>query len=290
MKTFRNGVIVGVIIIIGLILWGACSYTVTENSAVIVTHMGKIDYIQSNTGLYFHAPFIESDFKIYTGSRIYDIPTSDVITSDKKSMIADDYVIWRVTDVTKYYQTLGGIQARAEERIEAAVYNATKNTISRMTQDDIIAARGSALTDLITAESNSDIAMYGIVIEKAEIKALDLPDDNKNAVYERMISERNNIAAGYEAQGAASAQKIINETDKQVQITLANANAEAAKIEAEGEAEYMRILSDAYNDEGKAEFYDFMRSLDALDTMKGSNKTIILDKDSMLARIIMGLE
>ena len=106
---------------------------------------------------------------------------------------------------------------------------------------------------IITKESNTDISQYGINIEIAEIKALDLPDDNKAAVYERMISERNNIASGYRAKGQAEAKKIMNETDKQVSITKANAEKEAAKLEAEGEAEYMKILSDAYRNEDKAE-------------------------------------
>jgi len=203
-------------------------------------------------------------------------------------MIADNYVVWSVTNPTKYYQTLGARRGRAEERIEAAVYNATKNTISSMTQDEIIAARGTALTDMITKASNSDISQYGITIELAEIKALDLPDDNKQAVYERMISERNNIAASYTAKGKAEAQKIRNETDKQVTIKTAEAEKEAAKIEAEGEAEYMKILSDAYNDEGKAEFYNYLRSLDSLSSLVGEDKTLILDKSSELAKILYG--
>ena len=157
-----------------------------------------------------------------------------------------------------------------------------------MKQDEIIAARGNMLTEMITKESNSDIFQYGITIEIAEIKALDLPDDNKEAVYERMISERNNIAAGYTAKGESDAQKIRNETDKQVAILTANAEKEAAKLEAEGEAEYMRILSDAYNDEGKAEFYNYLRGLDSLQALAGLNKTIILDKNSEFARILYG--
>ncbi|MBQ2467161.1 MAG: protease modulator HflC, partial [Lachnospiraceae bacterium] len=141
----------------------------------------------------------------------------------------------------------------------------------------------------ITKASNSDISQYGITIELAEIKALDLPDDNKQAVYERMISERNNIAASYTAKGEAEAKKIMNETDKEVSITVANAKAEAAKIEAEGEAEYMRILSDAYNDEGKADFYNFIRGLDSLKALAGEDKTLILDKNSELARLLYGM-
>ncbi|MBO4899576.1 MAG: protease modulator HflC [Lachnospiraceae bacterium] len=290
MKKVSKISIILILVVAALIIFSSATYSVSTNQAAIIVRLGRIQRIEQNTGLHLRTPFVEDVIKIYTGDYLYDIPTSDVITSDKKSMIADDYVIWSVTDPTKYYQTLGAVKGRAEERIEAAVYNATKNTISAMTQDAIIAARGNELTRMITNESNSDIAQYGIVIELAEIKALDLPDDNKEAVYERMISERNNIAAGYTAQGQAEAQKIRNDTDRQVSIITANAEKEAAKLEAEGEAEYMRILSDAYSDEDKAEFYSFLRSLDSLDALAGSNKTLILDKDSELARILYGQE
>ena len=289
MKSLKRLIIALVIFIIGIIVFAASTFIVGVNENAIIVRLGKINRIEASPGLHVKTPFIDSVTKISTKDILYDIPTSDVITSDKKSMIADDYVIWKITDPAKYYQSLGAVKGRAEERIEAAVYNATKNTISSMTQDQIIAARGTTLTDLITKASNSDITQYGIAIEIAEIKALDLPDDNKTAVYERMISERNNIAAGYKAKGDAEAQKIKNETDKQVSITRANAKAEAAKLEAEGEAEYMQILSDAYNEPQKAEFYNFIRGLDSLEAMAGENKTIILDKNSEYAQMLYGL-
>ena len=288
MKKIRNALIIFVLAFAVTIIIGASAYTVRPNEAAMIIRLGKIQSVVTETGMHFHTPFIESVTSVYTGDIMYDIPVSDVITSDKKSMIADNYVIWSVTDPTKYYQTLGAIRGRAEERIEAAVYNATKNTISSMAQDEIIAARGTTLTDMITKEANTDIKQYGIDIELAEIKALDLPDDNKEAVYERMISERNNIAAGYAEKGQAEAQKIRNETDKQVIILKANAEKDAAKIEAEGEAKYMQILSNAYNDEGKAEFYNYLRGLDSLEALAGKNKTLILDKDSEYARILYG--
>lgn len=288
MKIIKRMILAAVVAIVALILIGASTYTVKVNEAAIIIRLGKISAVETQTGIHFHTPFIENVTTVYTGDILYDIPVSDVITSDKKSMIADNYVIWSVDDATKYYQTLGAMRARAEERIEAAVYNAAKNTISSMTQDDIIAARGNTLTSMITNEANSDIRQYGVVIKLAEIKALDLPDDNKEAVYERMISERNNIAAGYAAKGQAEAQKIRNETDKQVSILTANAQKDAAKIEAEGEARYMQILSDAYNDEGKAEFYNYLRGLDSLEALAGKNKTLILDKESEYAKILYG--
>ncbi|MCR5594793.1 MAG: protease modulator HflC [Lachnospiraceae bacterium] len=288
MKKISKISIIVILAVVALIIFMSATFSVSTNQAALIVRLGKIQRVESNTGLHLRTPFVEDVIKVYTGDYLYDIPTSDVITSDKKSMIADDYVIWSVTDPVKYYQTLGAVKGRAEERIEAAVYNATKNTISSMTQENIIAARGNELTRMITNESNTDISQYGVVIELAEIKALDLPDDNKEAVYERMISERNNIAAGYTAQGQADAQKIRNDTDRQVSVITANAEKEAAKLEAEGEAEYMRILSDAYKDEEKAEFYNFLRSMDALDALSGGNKTLILDKESEFARILYG--
>lgn len=286
-KTIKRLIISGVIFLIVLIVMCSSLYHVNTNEYAIVKQLGKIVTIDNTPGLRIKIPFIQSVQKIYAGNHIYDIPTSDVITKDKKSMIADDYVIWKVIDAKKYYQSLGGISGRAEERIDAAVYNATKNVISSMTQDEIIAARGTKLTELITTEANSDIAEYGLAVITAEIKALDLPETNKNAVYERMISERNNIAAGYTAQGNADAQVIRNETDKQVKILTAEADKDAEAIIAEGEAEYMKILSDAYNIPEKAEFYNYIRSLDALKvSLSGGNKTLLLDKSSELAKIL----
>ena len=289
-NTIKKSILIIAAVIVGIILLSGVFYVVHQKEAVVIRQFGKIVNVNTEPGLKVKIPFIQSVQRISLAVRLYDIPASDVITKDKKSMIADDYVIWEVTDPTKYVQALGAVDMRAEERIEAAVYNATKNTISSMTQDDVIAARGEALTSKITSEANSDIGSYGIRVIISEIKALDLPDDNKEAVYQRMISERQNIAASYTAQGNAEAQKIRNETDKSVRILEAEAKKEAEKLEAEGEAEYMAILSEAYNSQEKADFYSFTRSLDALKlSLSGGEKTILLDKDSELARLLYGL-
>ncbi|MBR1476660.1 MAG: protease modulator HflC [Lachnospiraceae bacterium] len=280
------GIIVILAILITLI---NVPFVVHQKEFVVVKQFGRIVSTYDNPGLHAKVPYIQSTQRVSTATILYDIPESDVITKDKKSMIADNYVLWRVTDPTKYIQTLNAIEARANERVEAAVYNATKNVISSMTQDEVIAARGDKLTDMITEQANSDIGGYGISIIQSQIKTLDLPNDNKEAVYQRMISERNNIAESYRATGEAQAQKIRNETDKNTAIMRANAEKQAAQIEAEGEAEYMRILSEAYNDSDKALFYEFTRSLDAVKkSLSGGNKTIILDKNSELARILYG--
>ncbi|MCR4787053.1 MAG: protease modulator HflC [Lachnospiraceae bacterium] len=288
-KSLKRSFIVILIAFLFVVLCGV-PFVVHQKEFVVVKQFGKIVSTYETPGLYAKIPFIQSTQRVSTATILYDLPVSDVITKDKKSMIADNYVLWRVTDPTRYIQTLNAVEARANERVEAAVYNATKNVISSMTQDEVIAARGDLLTDLVTQQANSDIGSYGISIIQSQIKTLDLPDDNKSAVYERMISERNNIAESYRAAGDAQAQKIRNETDRTVKEMTATAEADAAKIEAQGEASYMQILANAYNDPEKAEFYTFLRSLDTLKiSFIGGNKTIILDKDSELVRMLYGI-
>ncbi len=286
----KSGKIIALIlaVLLAAVLYNSL-YTVQPKQYVAVRQFGRIVSVVDEPGLKVKVPFIQNIQRISAATILYDIPASDVITKDKKSMISDNYVLWHVTNPTLYIQTLNAVQARAEERIEAAVYNSLKKILSNMTQDEIIAARGERLTQLITDDANGDILVYGIEIIQSQIKALDLPEDNKAAVFTRMISERENIAAGYTAEGAAEAQKIRNETDRKVTVMTAEAEKEAAAILADGESEYMRILQEAYNTADKADFYNYTRSLDALKaSLAGGNKTIMLDKDSELARILYG--
>ena len=311
--------ILWILVIFALIVLKACMVVTYENQFKLVRRFGKVERVIQSAGISFKIPFIETVDIVPNEVLLYDLPASDVITSDKKTMIVDSYVLWRVTDPLKFAQTLSGSVMNAEGRIDTIVYNATKNTISNMTQDAVILSRDGKMTVTID-ESDSDVtsndmtieeetavveitslteeimnqinnieAQYGIEILTVDVKKLDLPDDNKQAVYTRMISERENIAAQYTAEGEAQAQIIMNTTDKEVAITISNAEAEAEAIRAEGEAEYMRILSDAYSDESKADFYSFVRALDALKaSMQGEDNTIILSEDSPIAGIFYG--
>ncbi len=288
MSKLKNIVLVAAAFIVLLLLINM-PFTVGQREYAAVRQFGRVVRVTGDPGLHVKVPFIQNIQKITSSTQLYDVPASDVITKDKKSMIADNYILWMVKDPLKYIQSLNAIEARAEERIEAAVYNATKNVISSMTQDEVIESRGEKLTELITTQANTDMGGYGIIILQSQIKSLDLPDDNKEAVYERMISERQNIAASYTAQGQAEAQKIRNETDREVTIMKADAEKQAAILVAEGEAEYMAVLSEAYNNEDKAEFYNYIRGLDAVKaSLVGNNKTLILDRDSELADILYG--
>lgn len=309
-----------ILVLAALLLLGNSIVICQENEYKLIRQFGKVQRVVSASGLTFKAPFIQSVDTVPKEILIYDLPASDVITSDKKSMIVDSYVLWRVEDPLKFTQTLANSIYNAENRINAIVYNATKNTVSNMTQDEIIKSRDGKMTitaadageelesnDLILEEKTEVVEIkslteeimdsigdnyqqYGISILAVEVKKLDLPDDNKQAVYTRMISERENIAAQYTAEGASQAQMIQNTTDKEVSIMLSEAHAQAEQLIAEGEAEYMKILSDAYADETRSDFYAFVRSLDAAkESLKGSNeKTLILPADSPIARIFAG--
>lgn len=204
---------------------------------------------------------------------------------DKKNMVCDCFVLWRISDPQLFIQTLNS-RGYAEDRINTTVYNAVKNVISSMEQTEVISGRDGELSEAIREYIGSSMSQYGIDLVSVETKHLDLPSDNKTAVYERMISERNNIAAQYTAEGEAEATMIRTQTDNEVTVKLSEAEAEAQKLIAEGEAEYMRILSAVYGDESRSEFYTFVRALDAAkDSLTGQNKTVILSEDSPMAAI-----
>ena len=260
-----------------------------ENEYSLIRQFGRIDHIVSTAGISFKIPFIQSVDTLPKQTLLYDLSPSDVITSDKKTMICDSYVLWHITDPLKFAQTLNCSITNAESRLDAIVYNSTKNVISSTTQDNVISGRNGVLSQAIIDNIGHSLDQYGIELLAVETKKLDLPADNKDAVYERMISERNNIAATYTAEGSSEAQMIRNSTDKEVTVMLSEAQKNAEILIADGEAEYMRILSEAYADESRQDFYSFVRSLDALKvSMQGDDKTIILSSDSPIARIFYG--
>lgn len=282
--------IAAVVAVLAVAVLGLSSMVVTQkNEYKLVRMFGKVNRVITEEGLTFKIPFVEQTDTLPRQVLLYDLAMSDVITSEKKTMVADLYVLWQIDDPLKFAQSLSGSIDNAQSRIDANVYEALKTVIGSMTQAEVISARDGELSDHIIANVGSAMEEYGIKLVSVETKHLDLPSDNKSAVYERMISERSQIAAQYTADGESQSQIIKNKTDKEVAIMLSDADAKAAAITAEGEAEYMRILSEAYNDADKADFYNFIISLNAAkESLKGDNKTLILDEESPIAQIFLG--
>lgn len=313
-----------VVILLAIIGINETAYTTNENEYSVVKQFGKIVATNNSAGLRFKVPFIQTVNYVSKATQMYDLPASEAITSDKKTMIVDAYVLWEVTDAKLYTSSLNANATTAQARIDVIVYNAIKTTISSMTQEELIASRDTALVINANNDTHEDIEIndmvseedkaaedvkviviserllncvgnqsdqYGIKIKDVKIKVLDLPDENKAAVYNRMITERNNIAAAYKAQGESEAQIIKNTTDAEVSVMLSKAKATADATIAEGEAEYMKILADAYNNEDKADFYIFSLQLDTLkNSVNKGNTTIVLDKNNPIAKIFDGVK
>ncbi len=283
----KSHLIIAAFVLLAAIVVAESSFVVTyPNEYTIIKQFGKIESVRREPGLSFKVPFIQTAETIQNEVLLYDLAVSDVMTKDKKSMIADCFVLWRIEDPYKYTQTLSAQKSNAEFRIDNIVYNSLKNVISSLSQEEVISGRDGQLTQTIMENIGDTLEQYGITLLAVETKSLDLPDENKSAVYERMISERNNIAATYQAEGQEEAKEISNNATAEIIVMQSEADAQAAEIIGKGEAEYMRILSDAYNDPEKADFYLFLRSLDAAKaTMRGDNKTLIINETSPIAQI-----
>ena len=273
------------IVIVAWIIIAQCVVVTYPNQYVAIRQFGEVTRITNVAGLSFKIPFIQTANALPKDIQHYDMPLSDVITQDKKSMVADSFVLWRVDDPLAFIRKASGNVTQAQTFVGNNSYNALKNVIGRLPQTEIISGRDT-LAQQIFRELDNALDEYGLTMVAIETKHLDLPDDNKNAVYDRMISERNNIAAQYTAEGDEEARKIRTETDKTVNIQTSNAIALAADTIAEGESRYMEILSEAYNNSSKAEFYTFVRALEsAKNSLSGDNKTLILGVDSPIAQV-----
>ena len=287
----KNGMIIIVLVLAAVVLAGSC-FTVAENEYACTVRFSKIISTTDQAGLHFKVPFLDTVKYFSRATQLYDIPPSEVLTSDKQNMAVDCYILWSISDPKLFYQTLGSTSV-AEQRLDALTYNELKTVMGTLAQSDIINMEdGSKRNDIygnIASDVNALAKTYGIHVEDVKIKQFDLPESNLNAVYGRMISERNQMAEKYTADGNYEASIIRNDVDKKVNIMVSDAQAEAAKREAEGEQEYMRLLAEAYDSKDKQDFYEFTLALDALkSSLNGSDKTVILDANSDLAKILMG--
>ena len=290
----KKTIIIAVVLLLALVVLGSSMFTVRENEYACTVRFSKIIDTTSEAGLHFKVPFVDSVKYFSKATMLYDIPPSEVLTSDKQNMTVDCYILWSISDPKLFYQTLGTTGV-AEQRLDALTYNELKTVMGTLAQADIINMEdGGKRNDIYTgiASDVDELAkVYGIHVEDVKIKRFDLPDSNLQAVYNRMISERKQMAEKYTADGNYEASIIRNQVDKQVNILVSDAQAEAAKLQAEGEAEYMRLLAEAFNTPDKQDFYEFTLALDALKaSLTGDEKTVILDANSQLAKILMGVE
>ncbi|MDR1539398.1 MAG: protease modulator HflC [Clostridiales bacterium] len=263
-------------------------YFVNEGEYAIIKRFDKVVRIVQSAGLNIKAPLLDSRSRLTKKLEFYDLPPSEVITKDKKTMVVDTYAVWMIDDPLTFLQKAGNV-AQLEQRLIATVYGSLKTTIGSLDQMDIIESRvNNKINEQILGNSTTSINEYGVELVDVQIKKFDLLDSNKNAVFERMISERNQIVATYLAEGEEKANMIRNSTDREKQILISKAQADAEQLKAEGESSYMTILSSAYNSSDRAAFYNFIRGLDAVKKSMVGDKTIILPSDALIVDILSG--
>jgi len=275
--------IIACVVLLLLIFISTSVVFVPEDKYVSIKRFNKVETTHTEPGLIFKMPFLDVAVELPKNEIIYELSSSDVLTLDKKAMTVSSYVVWRIEDPLTFLQMAVTIN-EAENRLNANLYTAVKNKISSMNQIDIISSRGENLDSEIASVLRMAMEPYGVRVIDVQIKQFDLTQDNKEAVYKRMISERTLIAETYRAEGKEEAEKIKNTADKAATLELSRAAAKSEQLKAEGESEYMKILAEAYAGEERAEFYEFIRSLDALKASMVGDKTLVLPIDSPLTK------
>ena len=261
MKKLSRSVIIIVFLIFAFVLLKSSIVSTYNDEYKLILQFGKVVKVIDEPGLSFKIPFIQSTQSIPNYEMIYDLVPSEVNTRDKKVMVTDSFALWSVTDPLEYLSRLGANKANAESRISVVVYNAVKNVISSTDQADVISGRDGKLAQMITDKIGDSLDSYGITVKKVETKMLDLPDSNKESVYQRMIAERNNISATYAAEG-----------EKEAAILRADAKRIALMSEAEGTAEAIKKIIDAKPDAA----YLTLQGFEALKALASSESTKIV--------------
>ena len=277
-------VILGIYLVASIIFF-MCFNVNEEYRSTLVRQFGETVRIIDKPGVYFTNP-IQDEISIYTGERTYDVPVTNVTTSDKKTMEANACVTWKITDAQTYYRQLSSVEA-ATGRLSSTVYSSMKKIIPSTKQDDVIAGKDGTLAQSIL-KSITNLSNYGITITSFDIKGLDLPAENKESVYSRMISEREAIAAKETAAGEKFLAQSKAATDKTVRETKSNAELEAANISADAEKQYYDILRKAYSETAeKEEFYKYWLGLETLkESLKNGGTIQITDSDPLYQILI----
>lgn len=265
-------------------------YIVRENEYKVVRQFGEVVKFEKNPGLYMKIPFIQSISTLPSNQQMYDSLEEEMNTKDKKRIIIDNYAVWRIIDPRALITNAGTI-ANVERRMEEFIYSVVRNDVGQLEYGEIISddesSRGG-INDRVTKKVNELLAQdnYGIEVVDVRIRRTDLPKENEQSIYTRMISERQSTAQRYLSEGDAAKRRIEAQTDREVQELLATANKDAAIIIAQGEEEAAKIYNKSFSKD--PEFYSLYRTLESYKKTVGDDTMIILPADSPYARMLTG--
>ncbi|GIN58866.1 protease modulator HflC [Lederbergia ruris] len=279
---------VGLIIL--LILLFTSVFIVREGEYKVIRQFQEVVRVETEPGLAFKVPFLQTVTTLPKYQMTYDVSQAEINTKDKKRIIIDNYAVWKIDDPQKMISNARTVE-NAESRMEEFIYSVVRSELGQLDYDEIIndekSSRGS-LNDRITERVNDLLGRdeYGVTVVDVRTKRTDLPEENENSVYTRMVSERESTAQEYLSKGDAKKNEIMAKTDQKVREMLSKAEADAELIRAEGEGEAAKIYNKSFSKD--PEFYNLYRTLESYKKTIGEDTVIILPSDSPYARLLMG--
>ena len=260
-------------------------FIVDETEQVVILQLGKPVKTVTKPGLNFKLPFPIQE-KITFDDRLleYDSPPEEILSKDKKSLIVDNYVRWKIVDPLQFLKTVQAIPT-AKSRMDDIVYSELRRELGTHDMVEIITENREEIMDVITRESNSATLDYGISVVDVRIRRVDLPAENEASIYARMEAERKRQANKFRSEGEEEAQKIRAATDRDKTIILADAYKEAERIRGEGDAKAVQVYARSYSSDPK--FYEFVRTLDTYKKVVDDKTTLVLPSDSKLFKLLL---
>ena len=263
-----------------VILISASAFTVDQREYALVKRLGEVVAIEKTPGLYFKVPFVDN--VVYFDNRILTLNWEEpdrFITSEKKNVLVDSFVKWRIIDPQKYYVSVKGDEVQAERRLSQTVNDGLRAEFGKRTIHDVVSGERSQIMEILRQRADRDSRQIGIQVLDVRIKRVDLPENVSNSVYDRMEAERKGVANQLRSEGSAAAEKIRADADRQREVIIAEAFKDAQRIKGEGDAKASAIYSAAY---GKSpEFYAFYRSLEAYrNSFKSKSDVMVLEPSS----------
>lgn len=276
----KNPINLIVVLVVVLLLLSFSVYTVDQRQAAVVFQLGEIVQVNKQPGLYLKIPFVQN--VRYFDTRILTLDAADperFITSEKKNVLVDYYIKWRIFDVEKYYVSFGVDERRAENRLFQTINDGMRAEFGRRTVHDVVSGERDDVMDLLRTKADQDARRFGVQVMDVRIKRVDLPAEVSESVYRRMDAERKRVANELRSTGAAEAEKIRADADRQREIIIAEAYRDAQRLKGEGDAKAAAIYAGAF---GKnPEFYAFYRSMEAYrQSFAGKNDVMVLQPNS----------
>ena len=278
MKARLGGVLVGLLVV--LVVASLSLFVVDQRQNSIVFRLGEVVDVKTKPGLYFKVPLVDNvrNFDV----RILTIDTAEperFLTSEKKNVLVDLFVKWRITDVKQYYVSVQGNESLAQTRLLQTINDGMRAEFGNRTVHEVVSGERDKIMDLMRQKANDDAKTIGVEVLDVRLKRVDLPQEVSVDVYRRMEAERKRVANELRSTGSAESEKIRADADRQREVIIAQAYREAQRIKGEGDGKATAIYSRAY--EANAEFYAFYRSLEAYKaSFRGKNDVLVLEPNS----------